>query len=335
MLQNILVLVGSVVLIFIAAYLFVNVIEWLGERWKLGGSFVGSILAPLFTSFPEMIIFLVAVFSFGGNSGEEVGLGTLFGQPFMASSVAYGLVGIAAIVGFAVKKRKSRTLTVDRSLVIPYIFITVLFPLTVVPSFFHAEAVKYIFGVIFLGAFLYYILLMYRRRTAESIEDTETPYFSRLAGKSESRQVAAAALQLLIAIGMLYFGSERIVGAINHISESANISALGLSLIIIPLATAIPETISAIIWSYHGKDTLGMGALVGEKILYSTFYPGLGLFVTSWTLDKHAYISVGATFVVSLVLLFFILRRKIPTAALLFGLLFFIGYAVAIFAFQF
>ncbi len=334
MLSTILSLVGSIILVFIAAVIFVNTIEWLGHRFHLGGSFVGAILAPLFTSFPELTIFLVAVFSAGNNAGESIGIGTLFGQPFMASSLSYGLVGLAVILGFRLRKRTETVMRVEKSLAIPYIFITVLFPLTVVPAFFHNNAVKYAFGFIFLGGFLFYIWLMYRRKSEQFIEDADETYISRILPDNETAQTIGAFVQLAVAVGLLYLGSERMVNSVSSLSQSINVSPLGLALIIIPIATAIPETISALIWGYQGKDTLSLGSLVGEKILYSTFYPALGLLLTSWELDIHAYWSIIATTIISLILLFYVLRTRLPWYGLLFGLVFFVAYVVAIFIIQ-
>ena len=102
-------------------------------------------------------------------------------------------------------------------------------------------------------------------------------------------------------------------------------------MIIIPAATAIPETITALIWGYRGKDTLSIGSLVGEKILYSTFYPALGLFLTSWVLDIHAVFSVIVTTIISLILLYFILKRRLPWYGLFFGFILFVVYGVLVF----
>jgi len=328
----VLILIGAMALVFIAAVIFVNAIEYVGYRFRLGGSFVGAILAPLFTSFPELVVFLVAVFAYAGEAGEEIGIGTLFGQPFMASSLSYGLVGIAALVGYFIKRRATTVLTVDRSLAIPYVFITILFPLTVVPAF--LGGTKYIFGVIFLGAFATYVWLMYRRRTAELIENAEEAYLHKVGHKVVASPIVWAVVQLVIAIVLLYIGSTYMVDAVDTLSSGLGISPLGLALIIVPAATAIPETASALIWGFRGKDTMSIGSLVGEKILYSTFYPGLGLFVTSWVLDIHAYGSVLVTTIISIILLFFILRQRIPWYGLCFGLLFFVAYAVLTFAFH-
>jgi cation:H+ antiporter len=138
----------------------------------------------------------------------------------------------------------------------------------------------------------------------------------------------------LIGVGLLYLGSHYLVQSVEAISAGINVSPLGLALIIIPAATAIPETVNALIWGFQGKDTLSLGSLVGEKILYSTFYPALGLFLTGWNLDDHAVFSVIATTVISLILLYFIRKQRLPWYYLLTGIFFFVGYALLIFAFK-
>jgi len=333
---TILELLGSMIIVLFAAVIFVNAIEYIGYRLNLGHSFVGAIIAPLFTSIPELTVFLVAVFAVGQTAGQEVGIGTLFGQPFMASSLSYGLVGLAALVGFFTGRRRKPFLVVERNLGIPYVFITILFPLTVVPGLFAASGiVKHAFGLIFFGAFVFYIWMMFRRREDGLIEEVEDCYLYRYGGKIIRMPLVSALIQIVVAAGGLYIGSEGMVDSVIALAHGINMSPLGLALILIPAATAIPETTSALIWGYRGKDTLSLGSLVGEKILYSTFYPAMGLFLTPWALDRHAYFSVLATTVISFILLLFIPRKKMPWWSLCLGIFFFVAYATLIFAFQF
>jgi cation:H+ antiporter len=327
-------LFGSLVSVFIASLLFVNALEWLGNKLNLGSSFVGAVLSPIFTSLPELVVILIAVFSNMGEAGQEVGIGTIFGEPFMASSLSYSLVGIAVVIGYFARKRTRTTLVVDKTLSIPYIFIIVLFPLVLIPGFVHIIWVKYLFGAGFLGIFIFYMRLMYRRRTSEQIEEVENLAFERLVRGIRPRPMVVLALQLAVSVTLLYFGSRYLVSSVVAISQGINVSALGLAMIVIPAATVLPETITALIWGYRGKDTLSIASLVGEKALYSTFYPALGLFLTSWVLDVHAVFSVIATTVVSLVLLYYVRKQRLPWYTLFFGFAFFIGYAVLIFVFR-
>ena len=321
-------------LVFVAALTFVNAIEWIGYRLRLGGSFVSAILSPLFTSLPELIVVLVALFAYAGKSGEAIGIGTIFGEPLMVSSLSYGLVGIAVLIGYLIKKRNSTALIIDRTLIIPYVFITILFPLTLVPSIVHVKAVNYIFGFIFLGTFVFYIWLMYRRRMVEVIDSAEQPYLLKIVPKATHNQMVIAVIQLAAAVFLLYIGSAKMVASVSDLARSIDVSPMGLALIVIPAATAIPETISALIWGYRGKDTLSVGALVGEKVLYCTIYPALGLFLTSWALDVHARLSVLFTAIVSLMMLGFIARRRLPWYGLCLGVFFFAGYAILVLLFR-
>jgi cation:H+ antiporter len=328
------VLFGSLISVFIASLLLVNALEWLGNKLNLGSSFVGAVLSPIFTSLPELIVILIAIFSNIGEAGQEVGIGTIFGEPFMVSGLSYSLAGIAVVIGCFARRRIGTTLAIDKTLSIPYIFIIVLFPLALIPGFVHILWLKYLFGAGFLAVFVFYMWLMYRRRTAEQIEEVQNLVFARLAPRIRSHQIVALAFQLSVSIALLYFGSRYLVFSVVAISRVMNVSPLGMAMIVIPAATVLPETITALIWGYRGKDTLSIASLVGEKALYSTFYPALGLFLTSWVLDVHAVYSVLVTTITSLVLLYFVRKQRLPWYSLFFGLAFFIGYAVLIFVFR-
>lgn len=270
---------------------------------------------------------LVAVFGLGGASGSAVGVGTIFGEPFIASSVSYGLVGVFALFGFYLKRRKHSYLEVSQTLTIPFIFVTIFFPLALIPSIFNSFQIRILFGLLFFTLYFAYLGLMYRQRTLEIVLEAKYPYFSKIISNKE----IASIVQLAISVIILYLGADQLVSRVKQISISFGTSLIGLSLIIIPAATAIPETASALIWGFRGKDTLSIGSLVGEKVLYSTLYPAIGLFITTWILDIHVYISVIATVVVSLLMLLFISKKKIPWYGLTFGLVFFTSYVLLIF----
>jgi len=323
MLDLLVLLVVSIIVVFLAAILFVNAIEYIGFKFNLSSSFVGAILSPLFTSFPEMVIFLVAIFVV---KEEKIGIGTIFGQPFMASSLSYGLVGIAAILGYYLGRRKDLVFYVDRSLVIPYIFVTFLLPLTLVPDLIGFNE---LFGIIFLFFYFFYFKLMYRKGSidVETIGDANDVYAFKLI----PNKALATIIQLIFSVILLYIGSKELVRSVKELALALGVSEMGLALIIVPAATAIPETSTAIIWGFRGKSTLSIASLIGEKVLYSTFYPGLGLLLTSWDLDHHAYICVSATVVISLILLYYIVKQKVPVYALMLGFIFFISYAILVF----
>src|SRR5215468_3500241 len=89
-----LILAGLVVIV-LAAELFTNGIEWLGQRLHLSEGVVGSVLAAVGTALPETLIPFVAVLFYGSRQGHEVGIGAIAGAPFMLSTLTLSLCGLS------------------------------------------------------------------------------------------------------------------------------------------------------------------------------------------------------------------------------------------------
>ncbi|MGC9117128.1 MAG: sodium:calcium antiporter, partial [Conexivisphaera sp.] len=89
-------LLGGVSLTLAASALFTDAAERLGARMELGSSFMGSVISPLFTSAPELVVMLVSVLLYGGAAGDEVGAGTVLGEPLLISTVSAPALLLAA-----------------------------------------------------------------------------------------------------------------------------------------------------------------------------------------------------------------------------------------------
>ncbi len=322
--NDIITLTIGLIIVFFGSLLFTNAIEYFGKRLNWSKSFTGSIISPIFTSFPELIIILIALLVYGGTSGFEISLGTIFGEPFMSSSVAYSFILLAVIFSILIKKSAKKEFVVDRILYLPYLFILLLFPLILLPHYF--PSISIFLGIVFLSSYVLYVYLIYKKGEEYIVEEVDKPYLGKI-----MNPMMGTVLQLILSVILLYAGSNLLIDSIEKISSYSSISSFGLSILIIPIGTGIPETLTAMIWAYQGKDTFAISSLVGEKILYATFYPGITLFFIPWTIDFHGILSVLATTVISLIYLIYIKKGKIPLYALSYGLIFFIAYVILIF----
>ncbi|MEM3637849.1 MAG: hypothetical protein QXE12_04090 [Conexivisphaerales archaeon] len=309
---------------FISSLLLTNSVESLDAKTSLGTTFVGAIVTPLFTSLPEMIVFFVAILFYSGSQGDKIGIGTLFGQPFITSSLSYGLIGFSIILGLVKKKRQRTYATVDKNLTLPYIFISILFPLLYIPSLLVLNHLQFLFAIMFGASYIWFVYLSYRNRIIGIKEQTQ-PYFKKYFGTTH-----ALIIQLTLTTVGLYLGTHFLIESLVKISSTIQIDPMALSIIIVPLTTAIPETLNAMVWGYKGKDSLAISALVGEKVLYSTFYPALGLLTVAWSTTIYSDLSILFTTTVSLMMWYFIRERHIPLYAFFIGLLFFISYTVIV-----
>jgi len=325
MLSIILSIAGGFTAVLIGGWLFTNSMEHISHRYRLGGSFVGAVISPVLTSLPELIVFLVALLVYGGVSGEEVAVGTVIGEPFVVSTIIYPIIFLVAVIGFRRGSRNDLVLEVGRELILPFIVVIALYPTVLLPALLGVGVIRYVIATALFIAYLVYVGLM-RGKEGIVIEDVEELRFIKLARFNED---VALALQVITSVLLLYVGSKYLVSGIVDLSRMLSIDTMGLSIIIVPTATVLPESITAIIWTLGNRDTMAVAALIGEKVLYSTIYPALALVLTSWSLTYEAIISVIAVEAVSVAMLYHVLRGRLTWDVGLIGL---VGYAIYIIA---
>ncbi len=96
----------GLIMILIAAETFTNGIETFGRKFNFSQAVVGSLFAAVGTALPETILPIVAIFFYGGESAQDIGVGAILGAPFMLSTLAFFLVGLTVIISFLKKRRK-------------------------------------------------------------------------------------------------------------------------------------------------------------------------------------------------------------------------------------
>lgn len=309
----------------IGSWFFTNTMEYVSSRYRVGASFVGAVLSPILTSFPELVVFLVALLLYGNVSGEDVAVGTVIGEPFVVSTIIYPIIFVIAIIGFYLHYRSDMVLEVDRVLVAPFIVVVAFFPTVLLPAFMNSPQVRLVIAVFLLVIYLLYIYVM-RVRQGLAIEDYEGLYMLRIIRTSRLREQLLLATQLAISVALLFVGSRVMVEGIIDLSRSLMLNVMGLSIIIVPTATVLPESITAAIWTLRGRDTMAIAALIGEKVLYSTVYPAIALIVTRWSLDIEALISVIVVEAVSSIMLYHVVKGRLTWDVAVIGLLGYIIY---------
>lgn len=90
---HVVLLLGCAVAIYLGCEWFVNGVEWLGVRLRVGPLAVGTLLAAAGTALPESVVTLVAVLFGGEAQGDEIGVGAALGGPLVVGTVAYAVTG--------------------------------------------------------------------------------------------------------------------------------------------------------------------------------------------------------------------------------------------------
>ncbi len=157
--MDILILVIAFVVILIGAELFTNGIEWFGRKLELAEGAVGSVLAAVGTALPETMIPIIAILFATGESSNEVGVGAILGAPFMLSTLAMFVTGIAVL--YAARRRSTGdSMRVDTAVLAHDMrYFAIAYAIAIGAAFLPLEPVwlKWIVAVVLIGIYAWYV----------------------------------------------------------------------------------------------------------------------------------------------------------------------------------
>jgi len=278
-------LVVMLFVILAASELFTNALEHLGEKLRISEGVTGSVFAAVGTALPETMVPLLALFAGTTNVSvnEEVGVGAILGAPLMLSTLSTFLMALAIL------RRRGTTGHVrpERSgFVRDLNFFLFAFALAAAAMYIPHEA-RYMRGALSLALVLtYFVYIMLTLQASEKLvedghgtEANEKMFLGRLGLPTNLLTVL---LQLGVGLALLVFGAKGFIHGVEGVSHVLGISALLLSLLIIPIATELPEKVNSILWIRRGKDTLAFGNITGAMVFQGTLLPAIGIMLTPW-----------------------------------------------------
>jgi cation:H+ antiporter len=305
-------LVLAAVAIVIAAALFTNAVEILGERLNLGQGAIGSVLAAVGTALPETMIPVVAVISIiftGSTAAGEIGVGAILGAPFLLATLALFVVGLA----IQIYRRRRETDddvvidkgTAERDMLYFLVFLTLGAGAGVLPVPFFVKVILAVVLVVAYGLHVWQTI----RHGGEGIE--EPPEKLTLWPSGSEAPTWAVAAQVVGMVAIMGVGAHFFVTAVEHLSKDVGLPAGLIALVLAPLATELPEKFNSVIWVRSNKDTLALGNITGAMVFQSSVPVALGLAFTEWSLDMLSILSVVLALVGG-AYLYLIVRRKDP-----------------------
>jgi cation:H+ antiporter len=321
-------LIISFALILVSAELFTNGIEWFGRRFGICEGALGSVLAAVGTALPETLVPIVALIALNGSGGKAIGVGAIVGGPFMLSSLAMFVTGVAVIF-FAWKGRRTRRVAIQPDHIRrDLLHFLCAYVLALAAGLIHLRPLNYALAAGLLASYVYYVWHALRREG--DLEGACGPLWFHRRPSAEPHTWRII-VQLLLSLAGIVAGAELFVHSIRDISATLGASALVVSLLIAPVATELPETYNSFIWIRRKQDVLALGNVTGAMVFQSTFPVSVGLLFTSWRLPAPAIVSMVLALGSSLALYVAVKRfRVLPWWLLSCGGLFYAAFVLYI-----
>jgi len=333
------VLILAFFVILLGAELFTNGIEWFGRKLELAEGAVGSVLAAVGTALPETIIPIIAIVFASGAASDEVGVGAILGAPFMLSTLAMFVTGVAVL--WAARRRTTGDdMRVDAGVLAHDMrYFAIAYSLAIGAAFLPLEPVwlKWIVAVVLLGIYAWYVKEHFEADAAVDASDLAPLRFHRLDRRGHRADSAVPRLrvvnaQVIVALGLIVLGAIFFVDSVDHLARQFNVDGTLLALVIAPIATELPEKFNSVIWVRQDKDTLAMGNITGAMVFQSTIPTVVALLFASstWVAAEGSYVafaSAGIAFLSSAVIFIPMARRGVLHGrSLLVGGLFYVVY---------
>ncbi|MET0468787.1 MAG: sodium:calcium antiporter [Aeromicrobium sp.] len=338
---HVVLLLVCAVAIYVSCEWFVNAIEWLGVRLKVGGVAVGTILAAAGTALPESVVTLMAVLFGSEEHGNDIAVGAAMGGPLVVGTIAYAVTGFmlwmrhrakrgarVAVPAGAAGDADAGDVPIDtQRLGRDQIWFLAIFAVKVALGLV-AFAIKPWLGLLFLAV---YGIYFYREMTDDG-EDASADGLERLKltpGAAHPRTLAVAA-QTIGSLVVIFAASQVFVKQLEWAGPALGLPAVVVALLLSPVATELPEIMNAIIWVRQGKANLALGNISGAMMIQATVPSAIGIGMTDWRFDTPLVLAGVAT-LCSVSYLWWVIRHGgITPARLMWAGAFYVAFAAGL-----
>jgi cation:H+ antiporter len=329
-------LVVAFAVIMAGSELFTNGIEWFGHKLELGEGAIGSVLAAVGTALPETVIPLIAIVFGGSVAASEIGVGAILGAPFMLSTLAMLVTGVAVLV-----RRKHRAggelLAVDIDVVgHDMAYFVAAYAIAIGAAFLPVdlEWPRRLVALVLLVVYAMHVA-GHLRADAAAHQNLAPLRFHKLdrggPQHPEPPRLGIVTAQVVFSLACIIGGAWVFVGAVEDLANSLAVNGTLLALVIAPLATELPEKLNSVLWVSRDKDTLAIGNITGAMVFQSAFPTSIGLVLAPglWSVSGAglAFTSAAITFgSCAAIFLPMLVRRKLWARWLLVGGIFYVAY---------
>lgn len=321
------------IVILIAAEVFTNALEHLGEKLKISEGVTGSLFAAVGTALPETSVPLLALLAGTQNmaTNHEIGVGAILGAPLMLATLSLSLMAVS------VWKRRGTQggLHPERTgLVRDLNFFILAFGFAAVAMYVPHEQLAVRYGIGFCMVMIYFIYVMMTLRASKALVEeghaTEAGNDMFLCKLGLPNNMVVIVIQLLLGLVLLIAGAKGFIHGVEAAAAILGVTTLLLSLLIIPIATELPEKVNSILWVRKGKDTLAFGNITGAMVFQGTLLPAIGIMLTPWEPRTEVLLGIAMTLLAAIWLRYLVAKGGIKVWHLLVNGLMYISYLVLV-----
>lgn len=286
-----LLIIGLVILI-IGANVLVLGASSIAKKFNIPNLVIGLTVVSFGTSFPELIINILA----GVNGQGDLAIGNVVGSNTINILL---VIGVSALIKPIAVQSNTVKFEIPFSLLAMFVLLVLANDVLIDGE--NLSVLSRIDGLMFLTffvIFMYYTFIV----SKHGAEDDGHYVKERANWKS--------ILLLLAGIVALYFGGVLIVDNATIIATNLGLSQAVIGILVVALGTSLPELATSAVAAYKGNADMAIGNIVGSNIFNVFFVLGISASIQPIAFSPALNTDILFALFASILLFIFIFTRK-------------------------
>ena len=290
------------VLVFVADKLIEKTIR-VSKKLGISQIFIGLTVIAMGTSLPEITTSIVASLDIvRGNIDPFIAsgtvLGTSIGSDIVQQTLIMGIIGVLAVIMLKPIRVKKEFLKEDGLVLIAAAFLLLLFCIDGTLS--RVEGAVMFFGYMI---FLWFLWI----REDEDIHNQHRRV--ELKG-TDKKSIFIDLIIIVVGIVIVIFSAEFILRVAEFFVIGYGIGGSLIGIMVIGVATALPELTTSITALLRGASSISVGTLIGSNITNPMFALGLGAMISSYQVPRPVLIyDIPVKILTSFIIIGFLWRK--------------------------
>jgi len=297
--------IAIVFLVFVADKVVGKSIK-LSKRLGISQIFIGLTVISIGTSLPEITTHVIAsVDIVRGNIDSFIAsstvLGTNIGSDIVQQNLIIGIVGILAILHGKAIRISRRFLKEDFLIMILAAVLVLLFGLD-------GSVSRAVGAVLFFGYILYLWFLWIRE--GKSFKDHHR---FTIEGR-DKKEIFKDVIYIIIGLAVIVFSAEYILKVSEFFVVHFNVSGSMIGILIVGIATSLPELTTSITAILRGASSISLGTLIGSNITNPMLALGLGAMISTYQVPKPIIVyDLPVNIITAIIIMWFLWRSRMLT----------------------
>ncbi len=266
----------------------------IAKHFNLSDELIGMTILSVGTSLPEIITHVVGSIEIllnpaMMNSVSSLVVGTNIGSDIFQQNF---IIAIVALIGVIVVEKKH--LLKDVGGLIAAAAILLIFSYNGIITRFE--------GALLLGLYIAYLYVLQKKGM---VDGAKPPNKKR-------DHVAKNIVLVLVSFAIMAFAADQMVNHSIILVEKLPISASFFGVILLGVAAAFPELMTALVAVFKHKEKISAGVLIGSNITNPMFALGLGALISTYTVPNVViWYDLPVKIVTALLILWFLWKGKL------------------------